>query len=352
MSQSSPPFFAAGTIKDPRYFVGRTVQLRQLTTRMTAAQPTSINLVGESRIGKSSLLYHFYQTWEQRVQNSQNYVVIYLSMQEEEPKVENAFYRAAARELQRHTGDQTLQSCFGIDRDSRDSFLELLQQYQAAGVLPVICLDEFPNLIEKSTHFDDTVFNVWRGWMDSNRWMLIVASFTPLKTIREQHNLTSRFFNIGHVIELGDLTDSEAADLLRLPARADNQQRPILGTAEQQLALDWAGNHPYKLQTAAYALWEAGDVGHDVAWAQAQYERQVKINVPKQPINWRQHITWFLRWPNRLLRMILRLPRAIDEAFGWVFGWIVIIVLASALLGWLSTDQLRDMIINWLGILP
>ena len=59
------PFYAGSMITDPQFFVGRREELDFITSRLMAAQPTSINVVGERRIGKSSLLYHFFQTYEQ-----------------------------------------------------------------------------------------------------------------------------------------------------------------------------------------------------------------------------------------------------------------------------------------------
>ncbi|WP_044500131.1 hypothetical protein [Nostoc sp. PCC 7107] len=93
------PFVAAGMIEDSRLFVGRKDELHAIASRMSGPQPTSINIVGEKRIGKSSLLYHFFLTWEQRVQNSSRYVVIYLSLQSVHCQREENFYLAAAQEL-------------------------------------------------------------------------------------------------------------------------------------------------------------------------------------------------------------------------------------------------------------
>ncbi len=93
------PFVAGPKITDPRLFVGRKEELRRLVTAMEGAQPISINVVGERRIGKSSLLYHLYQTWEQRVQKPARYVVAYLSLQDAAAQTERDFYRAVARAL-------------------------------------------------------------------------------------------------------------------------------------------------------------------------------------------------------------------------------------------------------------
>ena len=61
------PFMAGPKITDPRLFVGRNEELHTIASRLTGEQPVSVNIVGRRRIGKSSLLYHFFQTYEQRV---------------------------------------------------------------------------------------------------------------------------------------------------------------------------------------------------------------------------------------------------------------------------------------------
>ena len=83
MASSSPPtnpFVPTGMIEDTRLFVGRQEELRAIASRMTGVQPISINIVGDKRIGKSSLLNYFCLTWKERVKNPERYVVIYLPL--------------------------------------------------------------------------------------------------------------------------------------------------------------------------------------------------------------------------------------------------------------------------------
>jgi uncharacterized protein len=101
---SSCPFVAGSMITDPRYFVGCKEALDFLSSKMTAAQLTSINVVGKLKMGKSSLLYHFCQTYEQRVQRygrqPKDYAVIYhLSMQKNRYRDEERFYTAISQEF-------------------------------------------------------------------------------------------------------------------------------------------------------------------------------------------------------------------------------------------------------------
>ncbi|MEH2011816.1 hypothetical protein [Nostoc sp.] len=61
------PFVAAGMIEDPSLFVGCKDELHAIASRMKGDQLTSINIVGDKHIGKSSLLASlFISLWEQR----------------------------------------------------------------------------------------------------------------------------------------------------------------------------------------------------------------------------------------------------------------------------------------------
>ncbi|MGB2926755.1 MAG: TniB family NTP-binding protein, partial [Limnothrix sp.] len=131
------PFFAGSTITDPRYFVGRREALKLLSDRMQGSQPTSINVVGRHKTGKSSLLVHFQQTYGQRVTNPDGYRVAYLSLQKSACETEEKFYREIAKKLGQ--GEQPL---------DRQGFTAWVQGLRGLGILPVLCVDNFEELLE------------------------------------------------------------------------------------------------------------------------------------------------------------------------------------------------------------
>ncbi|WP_199329047.1 hypothetical protein [Coleofasciculus sp. FACHB-1120] len=95
----SCPFVAGSKIEESWRFVGRKDELHTIASRMSGVQLTSVNVVDDKRIGKSSLLSHFSHTWEQRVLNPNRYVVIYLSLQDADCHTEEGFYQAVAEAL-------------------------------------------------------------------------------------------------------------------------------------------------------------------------------------------------------------------------------------------------------------
>lgn len=346
------PFIAGPMIRDPRLFVGRKAELRTLARRLEGAQPTSINVVGERRIGKSSLLYHFYQTWAARVRNSQSSVVIYLSLQEARAQTENGFYRALLSRLAQHMTAQRYEDLRHALQDSpsdRAGFDTVMRQCGYAGLRPVFCLDEFEALLKRPNRFGDDFYDALRALMDICPVMFVVASRRPLQVYRRQHKLTSPFFNQAHTLVLRGLTEDEANDLVRLPASTVPGTQPALGLDERRLARRWGGRHPCLLQLAADALWQAGDEGQDTDWAQARYRKQARqVSRPR----WR-----WLRWiPRRCAsalgwvgRTARRLGAALDAAQNWLIGALILIVVILVLLGLISGRDVLDLLRHWLG---
>ena len=163
MPSDTAPFYAGSTISDPRYFVGYREQLDTITIRAISAQPTSINIVGKKRIGKSSLLYHFCQTYEQRIEsrgkNPRKYLAVYLSLQQGNCQYKSGFYRVVAEELSKNLEQRF--SWFGQSRGLRQlidalnanhfdtaSFYQAIVQFRDVGILPIICLDKIEALFK------------------------------------------------------------------------------------------------------------------------------------------------------------------------------------------------------------
>lgn len=264
----SCPFVAGPKIEDPRLFVGRREELAAIAWRMTGTQPVSINVVGERRIGKSSLLYHFSRTWRDRVKDTSRYKVIYFSLQDSHFQTCAGFYRAISGRLMEHAEAR------GPHAEDGDAFSENLDGLKRSGLLPVVCLDEFEMLLKCNSEFTDTFYDHLRSLMDKNALMLVVASLKPLDVYRREKRMTSSFFNLGHTLHLNEMTDAEADDLARLPASTVTGTRAALSDECQALARKWGGLHPFMLQLAAAFLCQAQENEKDIAWAEREFRLQ------------------------------------------------------------------------------
>jgi len=335
-SLPSNPFVAAGMIEDPKLFVGRKDELRAIASRMSGVQPTSINLVGEKRIGKSSLLYHFFQTWEQRVSDPNRYVVIYLSLQNVQCHREENFYQAIARQLlhfPRVATNPALSDSLRVTPLERLAFSEAMAQWKTQKVLPVLCLDDFKMLFDNKSEFNDDFYNNLRSLMDNNMLMLVIVSQKELDFYSKKHQLTSSFFNLGHVLKLGELKEEEAKDLARLPASTVNNASAVLSVDEQRLTRQLGGYHPFLLQIAGGLVCEARQQGHDENWIRTRFEEE-KRRLPKSR-NASLNLSALWRWLHKIFSSIgafgLWLAESWNNAKTVVLGIVMVVLVLYCL---------------------
>jgi len=119
---------------------------------------------------------------------------------------------------------------------------------------PVICLDEFERLTEKSGEFTNDLYNSWRSLISNSQAAFIVASHQPLPELVAQHKqLTSSFFNVFTLMQLDEFTDEEADELV---ARGKTCDRPFFDDERRRIR-KLAGRHPLSLQVACSTLYEA-----------------------------------------------------------------------------------------------
>lgn len=354
------PFVAGPKITDLRLFIGRREQLQALASRMNAVQPMSVNLVGERRIGKSSLLYAFMQVWDQYVPpetRRRDFVVAYLDLQEASPRSRSDYYRAvlnALRERPIWNRFPDLQRALLDCAPQDDAFRDFLHLCKAKDLLPVLCVDEFEALLRSPSEFDNNFFDLHRGFMDANELMYILASREKMDVYAREHRLTSRFFNVGHVLSLGELTEDEAADLARLPASTVPGAPAALSLAEQRLAREWGGRHPYLLQLAGYFLCQARQQGRDEAWAHEQFlAEKRRVPLRRTPLRLLKGFLRFL-WdmPLYLGRLARGLKKNADDLKDRLIGLAMLLLIALVLLRVLNSADLLAWLKRLLEIQP
>lgn len=345
------PFYAGSMITDRRYFVGRREELNLITSRMTAAQPTSINFVSKYRMGKSSLLYHFCQTYEERVRragkNPQNYVVIYLSLQNSSCQQEKDFYQAVAQELLQRPIVQANPALVtplnGASLD-RQGFSDAIKAWQKEKVLPVLCLDKVEELLENKQEFNDYFYDNLRSLIDGNGLMLIISSRETLEKYSKQHQLTSDFFNVFNTKVLTKLTEGEAMDLVRLP---DNNN-PALSEERQKLSLQWGERNPYLLQLAGRCLWDAQEQNRPDSWAKEQFDLARRGVL--QSFSWRKLFHW-LFWPSMKLGQLARFTSSnVNDFKDRVTGSLIIVAVILVIVKVLPYKDLVKLVKDIVGI--
>lgn len=281
-AQHSNPFFNRQRITDAAYFHGRARELEALYSAIITRQSRS--LVGERKLGKSSLLTHLACPEALRGYNLDpaRHVFLYIDLE----GMANTTYAElwpewldllAAAIPASQPELQSAAQALALQTDVR--FLQvrrLLRRLERAGLTLVIMLDEFESLAT-NPHFDAGFYGELRSLAGELGVVYLTASKRNLFDLTYQHadTLSSPFFNIFSELTLDLLPDAEALDLLRnLSAMTGGDP---FDAEDSTALLDLAGPHPFFLQVAGYYLAEAQAGGVRGEAALAQVERRLKI---------------------------------------------------------------------------
>lgn len=222
------PFYTNGRINDPKLFFGREQLVREL--RQELSKRTNVSLVGESQMGKSSLLYYLYAT---RAEWLPGETIEYLDLQR---VLDEADFCTMILE-QLKTSGSTL-------RDLR---------YALASRRVILLLDEVERLAEPD--FSPRLHDLLRSLAQEPNFKMCVATQSPLEKVfpPRMKGGVSPFHNIFTLKTVGSFTESEARRFLT----ARLQGTGITFTERDVARLIAESRcHPEKLQELAKALFD------------------------------------------------------------------------------------------------
>ncbi len=256
------PFFNRQRIVSPDWFYGRFHSIEALYSAIATRQCRSI--VGERKMGKSSLLTHLtsHDSLQQHTFNPDQYAFVYIDLEgmanigREEfwPEIFDLLEMSLPEsqpDLRQRANTLAMQDDVRFMHARR-----LFRRIDRAGITVVMMLDEFESLARNEA-FDAGFYGELRSLAGELGVVYITASKRSLYDLTYRHadTLSSPFFNIFSEEPLGLLPQEEAEGLLRdFSERGDHP--PF--TAEQIEALiKLAGRHPFFLQLAGYHLYTA-----------------------------------------------------------------------------------------------
>jgi hypothetical protein len=216
-------------------------------------KPCNVSILGERRIGKSSLLNQIYQA----LAATSNVVSIHTTMQKWSVDSQATFFS------QLH---QAICDALKIEFDSIDDFAnfrDFIRDYAKKGYRFVLIIDEF-DLMTDNAYFDTKFFSNMRalGERDEYQFAYVLSSYAPLYDICHQGGIKeSKFWNIfGTRYILGLLTKKEAEQLIQEP-----MQRSLDNDFDQtQEIFTYSGYHPAFIQMVASEYWNAHHHGFAV----------------------------------------------------------------------------------------
>ncbi|HKQ08298.1 MAG TPA: protein kinase [Blastocatellia bacterium] len=247
---SRNPYLNRVAIKDPAQFFGRTREVSKIFSRLTASRPQSISVVGERRIGKSSLLNYVNhpQVRARQLDQPDAYVFAFIDLQQKRRITPVEFFKELFELMAKETGDDAL----AAEEASFDAMRAVLERFRRRSRKLIVLLDEF-DAITTNRAFDLEFYSFLRSIANNYDVAYVTSSARDLQELcHTQLIADSPFFNIFTNVFLRAFTRKEATDLITRPSAEAGL--PLGGYARR--VMDIAGYFPYFLQIACSAYFD------------------------------------------------------------------------------------------------
>lgn len=239
------PYLNRVMIKHRDDFFGRGQEVKRIAARLNATPPGSISIVGERRIGKSSLLNYVYNHTNRSafLEQPQKTVMVFLDLQSEKGMSVESFVKVllgiANYELR---GRLDVSDC----ALSLDGIKDMVQRLDAGGFRLAILLDEFEG-VTTNPNFTLEFFSFLRFLANHYNVSYLTSSARDLQELCHTKEISdSPFFNIFSTMRVSVFQPHEAEELIRVPSERLGQ--PL--APHTQAILEMSGLFPFFIQMA------------------------------------------------------------------------------------------------------
>lgn len=250
------PYLNRVAIRDPRHFVGRRREIAKVFSRIGASRPQSIAIVGDRRIGKSSLLNQIFHPDARatHLERPGDYVFLYVDLQQRRHIAPGDLFVDIFGQLAESLGEESIS---GLVADF-DGMRKVLGRLRQLGRKLIILFDEF-DAVTTNTRFDLDFYSFLRAAANNYDVAYVTSSARDLQELCHTAQIAdSPFFNIFTNVYLRTLAPAEVRQLVVEPSAA-------AGVALEPYfddIVDLAGAFPFFLQIACSSYFEA--LGEDV----------------------------------------------------------------------------------------
>ena len=242
------PYFNRKMIKDTDDFYGRKREVNLIYSMIDAPRPQCVSIVGNRRIGKSSLLYFIYDENNRKkyIQNPDDFIFVFMDLQTNQDITEEEFLYALFAQLKLEAG-------IDVDEGSPyDALIKFASELERNRQKLVVLLDEFES-ITGNPNFGHKFFSFLRSVANRYDVAYITSSAKELqKLCHTQEVAVSPFFNIFSSLYLRPFTMREARELITKPSAAAGI--PLADYMDPIFQL--AGTFPFFLQIACSAFFD------------------------------------------------------------------------------------------------
>jgi hypothetical protein len=243
------PYSNRAGIRDDVFFHDRAVERRMLRDYLRGRQ--NCQIVGPRRIGKSSVLRFVHRHCTDWCPTAR---LAYLDLQDPRCFTLASWLKEVAHGFHLAQVPGTL-----------SELMEAIDDLLTAGVQPVLCLDEFGEMAQRTQEFTREVFLTLRS-CGQRGMSILTAAPKRLSELTNPRDDTSPFFNTFPVLPLRAFTPTDARAFV-------NQARtgvPAFTDREKDRILEFAQGHPFALQSACFHILVARESGEDIVSALAR----------------------------------------------------------------------------------
>jgi len=272
----SNPFTFGNPIRDSARFYGREEDIRQIVNRLRSSAHESTSVVGERRIGKTSLLKHLdnpdIATGLDLPPNE--YCMVYIDFQGLTDITPERFWGRVLHKMERSICLPDLAPEFQKLRNLGNFDLfdleDLFDTIADAGLTTVLLLDEF-EYVTRNPNFSSDFFGGLRALAIHQNLPLVTATQRELIDLCHSEELKgSPFFNIFANLVLRPFSREEVFEMLDGYMAGTEL---LFSPREKELVIGLGGGYPFFTQIAGHYLYEAKKNGyHDDVLLQDVYE--------------------------------------------------------------------------------
>ena len=225
-------------------FVGRVSEKRAILSRIYAGQPQSVEIIGERRIGKSSLLYAVQNSIRADARDDVVHVLIDAQIFAQGDPC-SFFAEVLGQIRNRKSTGVTFENTY-------QGFAAMIKELERNDLRLVLLIDEF-DVITNNQNFTVEFFNFLRAQANNHQVAYILSSVTELdKVCHSEEVAGSPFFNIFYRLYLGPLLRNDALELISKPSAKAGFDLSRFA----EWIVDISGYFPFLLQITCSRIFE------------------------------------------------------------------------------------------------
>ena len=244
------PYFNRVMIRNPSDFYGRKREIARLYARINNPVPQSVSVIGERRIGKSSLLWFIAHPENKKkyLDEPEKVVFLFLDFQENRDMKVEDFYSKLFDKLKEQMPDISLPSEGG----DYDALLRVVQEVDSRGMKLILLMDEF-EIVTQNENCDAQFYSFLRALANRYNVAYITTSRRQLQELCHAKQISdSPFFNIFTTLHLRPFSHEEAMELITAPSEREG----VSLEPYSNFLIDVASTLPFFLQIACCTLFE------------------------------------------------------------------------------------------------